>query len=84
MQCLGEAFNLDSDDSRQFSMEVDPRTISPDQLKHLRDLGFNRLSFGVQDFDPDVQAAVNRIQSDEQVTSLIHAAREYGFRATQR
>lgn len=82
MQCLGEAFNLDSDDSRQFSMEVDPRTISPDQLKHLRDLGFNRLSFGVQDFDPDVQAAVNRIQSDEQVTSLIHAAREYGFRAT--
>ena len=82
MQCLGEDYNLDSDDSRQFSMEVDPRTISPDQLKHLRDLGFNRLSFGVQDFDPDVQAAVNRIQSDEQVTSLIHAAREYGFRAT--
>ncbi|MBS7326790.1 MAG: oxygen-independent coproporphyrinogen III oxidase [Thiopseudomonas sp.] len=82
MQCLGDTFTLDDSDQRQFSMEVDPRTISPEQLKHLRTLGFNRLSFGVQDFDPDVQAAVNRIQSDEQVSSLIHAAREYGFRAT--
>lgn len=82
MQHLGQAFNLDSSDNRQFSMEVDPRTISPEQLKHLRELGFNRLSFGVQDFDPDVQAAVNRIQSEEQVGELIHAAREYGFRAT--
>lgn len=82
MACLGEAFNLDSSDDRQFSMEVDPRTISPEQLKHLRELGFNRLSFGVQDFDPDVQVAVNRVQSDEQVSDLIYAAREYGFRAT--
>ena len=82
MHCLGEAFNLDDSDNRQFSMEVDPRTISPEQLGHLRSLGFNRLSFGVQDFDPDVQAAVNRIQSDEQVGSLISAARDYGFRAT--
>ncbi len=82
MQCLGEAFTLDDSDERQFSMEVDPRTISPDQLKNLRQLGFNRLSFGVQDFDPDVQAAVNRVQSEEQVAELIHAAREYGFRAT--
>lgn len=82
MSCLADSFSLDTSDERQFSMEVDPRTISPEQLKHLRELGFNRLSFGVQDFDPDVQAAVNRVQSEEQVAALINAAREYGFRAT--
>lgn len=82
MNCLRESFNFDETDNHQFSMEVDPRTISAEQLKHLRELGFNRLSFGVQDFDPKVQEAVNRVQSDEQVSSLIYAAREYGFRAT--
>lgn len=82
MQCLREHFTFDESDNHQFSMEVDPRTISPQQLKHLRELGFNRLSFGVQDFDEKVQEAVNRVQSEQQVAELIHAAREYGFRAT--
>ena len=82
MQCLREHFTFDESDNHQFSMEVDPRTISPEQLKHLRELGFNRLSFGVQDFDEKVQQAVNRVQSEQQVADLIHAAREYGFRAT--
>ena len=43
----------------EFSIEVDPRTVTPERLQHLYQLGFNRLSFGVQDFDPAVQAAVN-------------------------
>lgn len=82
MQCLRDNFSFDETDNHQFSMEVDPRTISPEQLKQLRELGFNRLSFGVQDFDEKVQEAVNRVQSEQQVAELIHAAREYGFRAT--
>src|SRR5690606_3232399 len=58
MQCLRDNFSFDETDNHQFSMEVDPRTISPEQLKQLRELGFNRLSFGVQDFDEKVQEAV--------------------------
>ena len=61
------------------SIEVDPRTASPERLQHLATLGFNRLSFGVQDFDPDVQLAVHRVQPYEQVLALMAAAREIGF-----
>jgi oxygen-independent coproporphyrinogen-3 oxidase len=64
------------------SIEVDPRTADPQRLQHLRDLGFNRLSFGVQDFDPAVQRAVHRVQSEESVRELVVAAREIGFRST--
>lgn len=81
MDTLHSAFNLDTSEQRQFSLEVDPRTITPTQIQQLRDLGFNRISFGVQDFDPDVQKAVNRIQSDEQVAGLMTAAREAEFRS---
>jgi oxygen-independent coproporphyrinogen-3 oxidase len=49
----------------EYSIEVDPRTVNEQRLKHLADLGFNRLSFGVQDFDPEVQKAVHRIQPAE-------------------
>jgi oxygen-independent coproporphyrinogen III oxidase len=61
------------------SIEVDPRTVDASRLKALAELGFNRLSFGVQDFDPEVQKAVHRIQPAEQVFALMHAAREVGF-----
>lgn len=81
MDTLHSAFNLDTSEQRQFSLEVDPRTITPTQIQQLRDLGFNRISFGVQDFDPDVQKAVNRIQSDEQVEALMTAARAAQFRS---
>lgn len=81
MDTLHSAFNLDTSEQRQFSLEVDPRTITPTQIQQLRDLGFNRISFGVQDFDPDVQKAVNRIQSDEQVEALMTAARAARFRS---
>lgn len=63
----------------EFSIEVDPRTVTPDRLRHLYQLGFNRLSFGVQDFDPTVQKAVHRVQPAEQVFALAQAARDIGF-----
>ena len=63
----------------EFSIEVDPRTVTPERLQHLYQLGFNRLSFGVQDFDADVQKAVHRVQPAEQVFALVQAAREIGF-----
>ena len=81
MDCLHQAFNLDDSDEHEFSIEVDPRTISTEQIEHLRQLGFNRLSFGVQDFDPGVQAAVNRQQSEEQIYALVAAAREAKFKS---
>ena len=48
-------------DGAEVSIEVDPRTVTPARLAHLRSLGFNRISFGVQDFDPQVQQAVHRV-----------------------
>jgi len=63
----------------EYSIEVDPRTVTPQRLEHLHRLGFNRLSFGVQDFDPTVQKAVHRIQPAEQVFELVAAARCIGF-----
>ena len=63
----------------EYSIEVDPRTVDKDRLGVLATLGFNRLSFGVQDFDPAVQKAVHRLQSFESVSSLMHSARELGF-----
>src|SRR3989338_6354352 len=63
----------------EYSIEVDPRTVNADRLAVLAELGFNRLSFGVQDFDPEVQKAVHRIQPAEQVFSLVESARSLGF-----
>ncbi|WP_338050791.1 oxygen-independent coproporphyrinogen III oxidase [Ramlibacter algicola] len=63
----------------EFSVEVDPRTVTRERLAHLARLGFNRLSFGVQDFDPRVQQAVHRVQPYEQVAELVDASREIGF-----
>lgn len=63
----------------EYSIEIDPRTIDSNRLDTLASLGFNRLSFGVQDFDPAVQKAVHRVQPAEQVFALVAAARERGF-----
>ncbi|MCE8023821.1 MULTISPECIES: oxygen-independent coproporphyrinogen III oxidase [Halomonadaceae] len=81
MAALDEAFHFAPVEEREFSLEVDPRTVTPAQIHELHDLGFNRLSFGVQDFDADVQKAVNRLQSEEQVVELVAAAREAGFQS---
>jgi len=79
MAKLRSAFSFDESDDREFSIEVDPRTVDADGIRHLSSLGFNRLSLGIQDFDRKVQDAVNRKQSVEEVQSLVAAARESGF-----
>jgi len=61
------------------SIEIDPRTVTVERLQLLADLGFNRISFGVQDFDPDVQKAVHRVQPYQQVAALMEGARRIGF-----
>jgi oxygen-independent coproporphyrinogen-3 oxidase len=63
----------------EFSIEVDPRTVTDKRLLSLHRLGFNRLSFGVQDFDPYVQVAVHRVQPQFQVEALMQSARQIGF-----
>jgi len=63
----------------EYSIEIDPRTVTPKRLWTLRALGLNRVSLGIQDFDPAVQAAVNRIQPYDDTRALIDAAREAGF-----
>lgn len=81
MASLHQAFNMDDSDNHEFSLEVDPRTVTPEQIHGLRKLGFNRLSFGVQDFDEQVQIAVNRIQTEEQTRELVQAARNAQFKS---
>ena len=79
MDHLRSAFNFDESDNREFSIEVDPRTVDAERIRELWDLGFNRLSLGIQDFDEKVQKAVNRIQSLEEVKALMKSARATGF-----
>lgn len=73
---LAEHFNLHSDDSGEYSIEIDPREIDPEGIVELRGLGFNRISFGVQDIEPAVQKAVNRIQPWELTQEIFFAARD--------
>ena len=80
MRSLRGAFAIGPD--AEISIEVDPRTVDRGRLEQLAALGFNRLSFGVQDFDPAVQHAVHRIQPYEAVRALMEAARAIGFRST--
>jgi len=63
----------------EYSIEIDPRTVDARSVAALREIGLNRISLGVQDFDPDVQRAVNRIQDEEQTLAVIEAARSAGF-----
>lgn len=79
MGVLHRAFRITPD--AEVSIEVDPRTVDADRLRHLWSLGFNRLSFGVQDFDPEVQKAVHREQPYESVRALLHQARAIGFQS---
>jgi oxygen-independent coproporphyrinogen III oxidase len=77
MASLGRSFRLVP--GAEVSIEVDPRTATPARLQHLAAIGFNRISFGIQDFDPQVQAAVHRVQSYESVRELVDSARALGF-----
>lgn len=74
-------FTLHDDDQGEYSIEIDPREADAETIKVLRELGFNRMSLGVQDFNPAVQKAVNRIQSEEQTVAVLDAARAQGFKS---
>jgi len=65
----------------QRSIEIDPRTVTPEAVAALADFGFNRMSLGVQDFDPEVQQAVNRLQSESATLDVMRAARTNGFQS---
>jgi oxygen-independent coproporphyrinogen-3 oxidase len=74
-------FDLAGDDEGEYSIEIDPREADADTVALLRRLGFNRMSLGVQDFDPKVQKAVNRIQTEEETLAVLEASRDQGFRS---
>lgn len=78
---MAERFRFSMADDRDFSIEMDPRTVDAEDVGELAEIGFNRASLGVQDYDPEVQAAVNRIQSREQTEAVIAACRRHGFRS---
>lgn len=69
------------DPQAECSIEVDPRSADAETVHVLAEIGFNRISVGVQDFDPDVQRAVNRVQSYEQTAAVVEAARAAGFKS---
>jgi len=81
MAHLRRSFRFAPDEAGEYSIEVDPRTVSRERVHSLRRQGFNRISLGVQDFDPDVQQAVNRVQPEAGTRAIIAAAREAGFRS---
>jgi oxygen-independent coproporphyrinogen-3 oxidase len=76
-----EHFTLANDDVGEFSIEIDPREADAETIAVLREIGFNRLSLGVQDFNPVVQKAINRIQSERETFDVIEAARQHGFKS---
>jgi oxygen-independent coproporphyrinogen III oxidase len=78
---LRRCFRFAPDAAGEYSIEVDPRTVSVERVHSLRAQGFNRISLGVQDFDAGVQEAVNRIQPEEETRAVIGAARAAGFRS---
>jgi oxygen-independent coproporphyrinogen III oxidase len=81
MDGLFRNFGLHHGEQREYSIEIDPRSVDRDSIPRLAELGFNRLSLGIQDFDPRVQQAVNRLQDEEWTLFLIRQAREHGFRS---
>ena len=74
-----QAFHFVDDGVGEFSIEVDPRTVDAQRVARLRQTGFNRISFGIQDFNPMVQRAVHRVQDLDQIVRNIAAARASGF-----
>lgn len=81
LQDLRDHFRFSDADHRDISIELDPRELTPDDIAELADAGFNRASLGVQDFDPDVQRAVNREQDVAATLAIIDACGRYGMRS---
>ena len=81
MHILASNFTLMDKGYREYSIEIDPRTIDTTTIALLKGVGFNRISLGIQDFDPLVQKAVNRVQSYNMVAELVESVRAHGFRS---
>jgi len=79
LKALDRHFQLIDTPERDYSIEIDPRTVDPNAMQSLSELGFNRVSLGVQDFDPEVQNAINRVQPVDMVARILDAARRWGF-----
>ncbi len=80
-EALHTYFNLAEDGTQDFSIEIDPRELPTTRIDCLARLGINRVSIGVQDFDPAVQIAVNRIQSVHETKAIMDAARDNGIQS---
>ena len=81
LESLATHFRLSASPTRDFSIELDPRFVNPGDIEALAFMGFNRASLGVQDFDREVQVAVNRIQSVEETRQVVDDCRKHGFRS---
>ncbi|MEH6581946.1 MAG: oxygen-independent coproporphyrinogen III oxidase [Halioglobus sp.] len=81
MHMLASHFHLLDKGYREYSIEIDPRTVDLSTIALLKGVGFNRISLGIQDFDPLVQRATNRIQPYKQVAPLVESIRAHGFRS---
>jgi oxygen-independent coproporphyrinogen-3 oxidase len=81
MHMLASHFRLLDKNYREYSIEIDPRTVETSTIALLKGVGFNRISLGIQDFDPLVQLAVNRVQPYEMVASLVDNIRSHNFRS---
>jgi len=79
IECIRDNFNVPANNLVEFGIEVDPRTVDQKRIKNLANMGFNRISFGVQDFDHTVQKSVNRVQSTEDIQQHIIDARSQKF-----
>ena len=79
MRQFADSFNFAPAAFREFSIEIDPRTVSIEDIGALKQMGFNRVSIGIQDFDKQVQRAINRLQDIEQITSIFNACRQNEF-----
>lgn len=81
IEFLQQHFDFSQSDSADYSIEIDPRELRPNTLSMLRQLGFNRISFGVQDLEEKVQQAVNRVQPESMIRAVMAEARELGYRS---
>ena len=81
MHLTSHYFNLQAAMDRDYSIEVDPRTVTRARIELLRGLGFNRISLGIQDFDENVQKAINRVQSYSEIVELVDTIRARDFRS---
>lgn len=78
---ISRSFHLVDASRGEYSIEIDPRTVSADRLALLKGLGFNRVSLGIQDFNPQVQQAIHREQSREEIANLVTACRDLHYRS---